>query len=229
MEMYVTTTTRLLVSLLMGGIIGIERAFYGRPAGLRTHTLVCISSCLLMLFGLFQEDLFSSMSIETIQIDPTRMAQGIMTGIGFLGAGVIMKERFSIRGLTTAASIWITAAIGITLGVGLYFPAVLATMLTLIVLSSFRWFERKLPVLRYGRLILRFKNDEAISIDEINRIVKSNNINGGNCSFYLKDEGRFLQYELTIRTNNPHNFYHLAETLRKIDSVDEFSVIPTGE
>ncbi|MDR4505145.1 MAG: MgtC/SapB family protein [Candidatus Scalindua sp.] len=229
MEIYVTTTTRLLVSLLMGGIIGFERTFYGRPAGLRTHTLVCISSCLLMLFGLFQENLLSSMSIETIQIDPTRMAQGIMTGIGFLGAGVIMKERFSIRGLTTAASIWITAAIGIIMGLGLYFPAILATMLTLIVLSFFRWFERKLPVLRYGRLVLRFKNDEAISKDEINTIVESNNIKGGNCSFYLKDEGRFLQYELTMCTNNPDNFYQLAETLRKLDIVDEFSVIPTGE
>ncbi len=227
--MYFTITIRLLASLLMGGVIGLERAFYGRPAGLRTHTLVCISSCLLMLFGLFQDTLLSTMSIEAVRIDPTRMAQGIMTGIGFLGAGVIMKERFSIRGLTTAASIWITAAIGIILGLGFYFPAVFATILTLIVLSFFRWFERKLPVLRYGRLILRFKSDEVISKGEINRIVESNNIKGGNCSYYLKDEGRFLQYELTMRTNNPDNFHQLAETLKKLENVDEFSVIPTGE
>ncbi|KAA3599206.1 MAG: MgtC/SapB family protein [Candidatus Scalindua sp. AMX11] len=229
MEIYLTITIRLLVSLLLGGTIGLERAFYGRPAGLRTHSLVCISSCLLMFFGLFQESLLSNMSIETIRIDPTRMAQGIMTGIGFLGAGVIMKERFSIRGLTTAASIWITAAIGIILGLGFYFPAALATILTLMVLSFFRWFERKLPVLRYGRLVLRFKNDEAMSKDDVIRIVEKNNIKGGNCSFYLKDEGRFLQYELTMRTNNPDNFRQLAETLRKFDNIDEFSVMPTGE
>ncbi|MCP5002627.1 MAG: MgtC/SapB family protein [Planctomycetes bacterium] len=229
MELCLTATSRLLISLLMGGIIGLERAFYGRPAGLRTHTLVCVSSCLLMLFGLFQEDLLSGMPTESIRIDPTRMAQGIMTGIGFLGAGVIMKERFSIRGLTTAASIWITAAIGIIMGLGFYFPAVLATIITLIILSFFRWFERKLPVLRYGRLTLRFKNDETISKDEIDRIVNKNGFKGGVCSLFLKDEGRFLQYELTVRTNKPDNFYQLAETLRQLENVVEFSIIPTGE
>ena len=229
MDVYVAITIRLLISLLMGGMIGLERAFSGRPAGLRTHSLVCISSCLLMLFSLFQWDLLKNVPIETIRIDPTRMAQGIMTGIGFLGAGVIMKERFSIRGLTTAASIWMTAAIGVIMGLGFYFPAVIATILTLIVLSFFRCFERKLPVFRYGRLILRFKNDRVISKDEINRIIGDNNIKGGDCSYYLKDEGKFLQFELTIRTNNPENFYRLSEKLRNLDNLYEFSVINTGE
>src|SRR5712692_3089148 len=108
----------LLIALAAGGIIGLERSYHGRPAGFRTHALVCLSSCMLMILTVYQETWFSAYSLERISVDPTRMAQGIMTGIGFLGAGVIMKEGLTIRGLTTAASIWITAAIGIMIGVG---------------------------------------------------------------------------------------------------------------
>lgn len=92
----------LIVAMVAGGLIGLERSYYGRPAGFRTHTLVCMASSLLMLVTIYQRDWFPAGIIETVRIDPTRMAQGIMTGIGFLGAGVIMKEGASIRGLTTA-------------------------------------------------------------------------------------------------------------------------------
>lgn len=229
MELHFTITFRLFLSLMIGAAIGLERSFNGRPAGLRTHTLVCMSSCLLMLFSVFQWDLFKDAPHDIIRIDPSRMAQGIMTGIGFLGAGVIMKERLSIRGLTTAASIWMTASIGIIAGLGLYFPAFLSTILTLIVLSSFGWFEKLLPVRRYARLILRFKRDQAMSRDEIYRIIADNNILATHCSYYLRDEGRFLQYELTIRTNNIDNFHNLSEMLQSLDNIIEYSVIPAGE
>ena len=94
-------------------MIGFERSFHGRPAGFRTHALVCVASALLMLVTVFQLHWMTEVPIDTIRADPTRMAQGIMTGIGFLGAGVIFKEGLTVRGLTTAASIWVTAAIGI--------------------------------------------------------------------------------------------------------------------
>jgi len=122
---FIIITIHLVGALTAGGIIGLERSFHGRPAGFRTHTLVCLASSLLMLVTLYQSKWLPAMPIDTIRVDPTRMAQGIMTGIGFLGAGVIFKEGLSVRGLTTAASIWITAAIGILIGVGFYFPAIL--------------------------------------------------------------------------------------------------------
>src|SRR5438132_472276 len=103
---------RLLVALGAGAAIGFERSYHGRPAGLRTHALVCTASSLLMLITVYEGHWMHAAS-ALVQLDPTRMAQGIMTGIGFLGAGVIIKEGLSVRGLTTAASIWITAAIGI--------------------------------------------------------------------------------------------------------------------
>ena len=83
--------------------------------------------------------------LDAIRTDPTRMAQGIMTGIGFLGAGVIFKEGLSVRGLTTAASIWVTAAIGILVGIGFYFAAALGALIVLSILSLFRWIENRLP------------------------------------------------------------------------------------
>jgi len=112
--------THLLVATIAGGLIGLERSYHGRPDGFRTHTLVCVASSLLMLVTMYQGKWFAGAALETVRVDPTRMAQGIMTGIGFLGAGVILREGLSVRGLTTAASIWITAAIVILCGVGFY-------------------------------------------------------------------------------------------------------------
>jgi putative Mg2+ transporter-C (MgtC) family protein len=114
---YFEIAVRLILSLVIGGLIGFERSFHGRPAGFRTHTLVCLSTSLLMLVTVFETYWFPRISEGRVSLDPTRMAQGIMTGIGFLGAGTIIKEGLSVRGLTTAASIWITAAIGILVGI----------------------------------------------------------------------------------------------------------------
>ena len=101
---------RIIAALAAGGLIGLERSHRGRPAGFRTHALVCLASSLLMLVTVYEQLWFPRDSAARVIIDPTRMAQGIMTGIGFVGAGAIIKEGFSVRGLTTAASIWITAA-----------------------------------------------------------------------------------------------------------------------
>src|SRR3712207_5156748 len=100
---------RMVAALLAGGLIGLERSHRGRPAGFRTHALVCLASTLLMLVTVYELHWMRKVvSTTSIVLDPTRMAQGIMTGIGFLGAGAIIKEGFSVRGLTTAASIWVT-------------------------------------------------------------------------------------------------------------------------
>src|SRR5262245_17859422 len=104
---------RLVVALALGGALGIERSYHGRPAGFRTHALVGRASGALMLGSVYEAEWFRSPgTLIRAAIDPTRMAQGLMTGIGFLGAGVIMREGLTVRGLTTAASIWITAGIG---------------------------------------------------------------------------------------------------------------------
>src|SRR3954462_13123249 len=153
---YYDVAARLFIALSAGALNGLERSYHGRPAGFRTHALVCVASSLLMLVTVYEGRGFVAPTMQRVVVDPTRMAQGIMTGIGFLGAGVIMKEGLSVRGLTTAASIWITAAIGILVGIGFYFPAALATAITLGTLSIFRWIEAWMPAQFYAHHMIRF-------------------------------------------------------------------------
>ena len=133
-------------AVLAGGLIGIEREWRGRAAGLRTHILVCLASALLMQAAMTQQRwAFMALPDENIVTDPTRMAHGVLTGIGFLCAGVIFRTGFSIHGLTTAASVWITSAIGILFGVGLYGLGVVATITTALILIALRLISLRLP------------------------------------------------------------------------------------
>lgn len=116
-------TIRLFLSLLLSGIIGFEREHMNRPAGLRTHILVCIGATLIQITSMD----FCTRYKGVYNIDPLRMSSQVISGIGFLGAGTIIKEGVNIKGLTTAASIWAVACIGITVGTGFYFEAVIAT------------------------------------------------------------------------------------------------------
>lgn len=226
---YVITTTRLLLAALAGGLIGLERSYHGRPAGFRTHTLVCMSAALLMLFTAFQWQLVGDAPLETLRVDPTRMGQGIMTGIGFLGAGVIIKEGLTVRGLTTAASIWITASIGIVIGIGLYFAAALACVLSIGVLAFFRWLENRMPTLRYARLSVRFSRRDHMLEDELRKIIYDHNATLANPSYCLDNEGRYFRYSTTIKTKDAVNFRNLAEALNNMDRVFEFEITPTGD
>lgn len=221
-----TTLTRLVLALVAGGIIGLERSFNGRPAGFRTHSLVCMSSSLLMLLTVYQWELLTNAPLETIRVDPTRMAQGIMTGIGFLGAGVIMKEQFTIRGLTTSASIWVTASIGILLGMGFYFPAFAATVLSIGTLSVFRWFERSLPTLQLGTLSIRTLRKSQLQEDDILEIVKYHNFSTSNRAYFAQEEGKYIRFEMTIHTRKDNGFKKLAETLVQMEEILEFAVTP---
>lgn len=225
---YLTITSRLLLAVLAGGIIGLERTFHGRPAGFRTHTLVCTSSTLLMLLMVYQWQLIEGAPLETVRIDPTRMAQGIMTGIGFLGAGVIMKEGLSIRGLTTAASIWMTAAIGIIIGMGFHFAALLATLITLGTLAVFRWIESVMPTLSFGKLTICFLRRDIMPENDLRELLLRHGIKCGNSTYVLNGEGKMFQYAMTIKTRDRTNFNRLAETLEALEQVQEFSIDRAG-
>lgn len=224
-----TIVIHLVGALVAGGVIGLERSFHGRPAGFRTHALVCLASSLLMLVTLYQWKWLPGVSLETIRTDPTRMAQGIMTGIGFLGAGVIFKEGLSVRGLTTAASIWITAAIGVLVGIGFYVPAVLATILTIGTLSLFRWIEAKLPSHYYAHHVIRFDRTNVMHEKELKDFLKAKEFTVANMSYRLSDDGLSFEYRMVIRTINPENVSHLADALCQHEAVRGFRISPTGD
>jgi len=226
---YLEMAIHLASAWIAGSLIGLERTYHGRPAGFRTHALVCVASALLMLVTLEQWRWFGAVPPEIISTDPTRIAQGIMTGIGFLGAGVIFKEGLTVRGLTTAASIWITAALGILYGVGLYIPAVLGTLMTLGTLAVFRWFEDRMPSQAYAHLVLRFPRHRTMPDPDVRKLLADNGFAVANISYRLDAGGAVFEYRTVIRTLDKANIERLATKLRTMEEVVEFRVSPTGD
>lgn len=225
----VTIIGNLLVATIAGGMIGLERSYHGRPAGFRTHTLVCLASSILMLVAIYERYWFPDAIGDSVKVDPTRMAQGIMTGIGFLGAGVIMREGLSVRGLTTAASIWITAAIGILAGVGFFSAVAIVTVLTLGILTIFRWIEAKVPTLILAHNLMRFQRDKVMPESELRELITRHGFTIANLSYSLTEEGRYYEYGMMIRTRSEKNLQLLSQTLSKLDSLVEFEIAPTGD
>lgn len=226
---YLQILLRLLAALAAGGIIGLERSFRGRAAGFRTHALVCIASSLLMLVTVYEGQWFFSESGARVVIDPTRMAQGIMTGIGFLGAGVIVKEGLTVRGLTTAASIWVTAAIGILTGIGFYYAAGLGVVLALGTLSVFRWIEGMMPTELYANFTVRFARDAVMPEPKLRELVAGYNFSVANLNYRLLGDGEQFEYRMVMRTLRAENMRRLAEALNADPGVIEYRLSPTSD
>jgi putative Mg2+ transporter-C (MgtC) family protein len=226
---YLEIVFRIVAALVAGGLIGLERSHRGRPAGFRTHALVCLASSLLMLVTVYESHWFPQDSAARVIVDPTRMAQGIMTGIGFVGAGAIIKEGFTVRGLTTAASIWITAAIGILTGIGFYFAALIGTVLALGTLSTFRWIEARMPTETYAIFMVRFAREAVMSEAALRNLVQSTGFSLHNLSYRLHGDVGQFEYRMVLRTMNAGNAHALSERLKADTSVLEFRIAPTSD
>ena len=141
---------RILVAAVLGGLVGLERELSDQPAGLRTHILVVLGACLFTLAGAYGLEGFAG-GEAAVRLDPTRIAAQVVSGIGFLGAGAILREGLNIRGLTTAAALWVTAAIGVAVGLGYWIGASVSVVAVLIALFGLKRVERLfLPRLRRG-------------------------------------------------------------------------------
>ena len=220
---------RIVGAVGIGAVIGLERTLHGRPAGFRTHALVCMASALLMLVTVYQSEWMTQVAIDAIRTDPTRMAQGIMTGIGFLGAGVIFKEGLTVRGLTTAAAIWMTAAIGILVGIGFWVPALAGTAATLVVLTLFQQVENRLPSEYYAHHHVRFKRDAVMGEAELRKLVGAHGFSIAHLAQRLTDGGEFFEYRMVIRCRNKASAQSLSQHLLGLPQVIEFRISPTGD
>jgi putative Mg2+ transporter-C (MgtC) family protein len=147
----------LVGALLLGMLVGYERAYHGRAAGMRTYGLVCMASAGLVAISGYPAFWYAGQGSVPALSDPTRVIQGIVTGIGFLGAGVIMREGFSISGLTTAASIWSSSAIGVLVGVGFYPAAILLALLSASCMMWMSKIEGWLPTRQAVAIVLHFR------------------------------------------------------------------------
>lgn len=209
---------------LAGGLIGVERSYHGRAAGFRTHCMVAIAAAAAVMVCLapnLQPALFrGATALDTA----ARLGQGVMTGVGFLGAGVIFRSGVNIQGLTTAASVWATAAIGLLFGVGAYWPGVLATGGVLATLIVLRWVEQWMPAKVYVWSTFRFRAGDAPAGDRFRAILQENRISLSELSYARLQGGDILEYSGTLRAPTSAVLHALAERLRTLDGLVEYEL-----
>jgi putative Mg2+ transporter-C (MgtC) family protein len=217
----------LVTALILGLIVGYERTYRGRAAGMRTYGLVCMASAALTIISGYTPFWFGGHPMNLGPIDPTRTIQGIVTGIGFLGAGIIMKDGRTISGLTTAASIWACAAIGVMIGVGFYLAGILFTALSVLFMMWGIRFESLLPSRPALSVMLRFKKSFVPLEEVISRITTDHGyeIAQGTLSISSQDERtewRFIAVSFGRTTGMP--LVTFSRALAALEGVESFQL-----
>jgi putative Mg2+ transporter-C (MgtC) family protein len=217
---------RMAIAGVCGGIVGLERELRGRQAGFRTNMLVCMGSALVMVVstGFAQHDWKSSMPPGfNVQIDPARIAYGVMTGVGFLGAGTILQTKAHVRGLTTAAGIWCVAAIGLSIGFGMYLTGVLASILVVVSLWWLDYVERMLPRRKYRTIVVR-RRWQAGCIKDAIEYFKAQKLDVVEVSFEREeDDLAWVKIKLLITFVDERKYFSLEQALEKDDDLQLIS------
>ena len=216
----------LLGALLLGMLVGYERSYHGRAAGMRTYGLVCMASAGLMVIAGYPAHWYGGTGIIG-DLGATRVIQGIVTGIGFLGAGVIMKEGFSISGLTTAASIWTSSAIGVLVGIGFYPAAILMALMSVACMMWVSRLEDWLPSRQAVAIMLRFRKDFVPREEVLGRVARERgyDIIRSTLSIKLQDnqpEWNFVAVALNKKRGV--RIDELAQELASFDGVQDFQL-----
>ncbi|PZU60033.1 MAG: magnesium transporter [Brevundimonas sp.] len=220
----------ILGAVVAGGVIGLEREWRGRAAGFRTHILVSLASALLMLAAMSQADwAFHALPDENIVTDPTRMAHGVLTGIGFLCAGVIFRTGFSIHGLTTAASLWITSALGLLFGAGLYGLGAAGTVVTALILIGLRLISRNLPARILADVEVAWARGDEATGQAVVAAVKTVDPAPRSDRLELVDEGRLQRRAWRLKVTADGDLLTLGEALRRLPGVAAYRLDPRDD
>lgn len=211
-----TVLQRLLLITLVAGAIGFERERHGRAAGFRTHILVGVGSCLVMLTGIYLTDLYAGQ----VEMDPTRMAAQIVSGIGFLGAGTILRYRASVRGLTTAASLWAVGGVGIAVGAGFLWGAVASGVIVLVVLFALSSLEHAMRRDQYQTLIIETAGGGQ-ELARIRGLLSSHQVEVRDFDVKGDAQPGRLQLEFHVRLLPDQPQDEIAAGLRRIDGVTD--------
>lgn len=211
--------TKLLLAALAGGVIGWEREMHGRPAGLRTHVLVSAGSCLMMVLS---EGVFVKyghlLATGVVRVDPGRMAAQVITGIGFLGAGVIIKEGMSVRGLTTAASLWMMSGIGMAFGLGMTSTGIFSTVLASAVLIVLKKMDCLVKKDRFLRLTV-VADSQYDLFPQLLQIFSDANLSISNVEQDLNFEEQRVQYEFIVTRQRRRIGQELVKAISVINGV----------
>ncbi len=219
----------VLGALFLGLLVGYERSYHGRAAGMRTYGLVCMASCALVVIVGFPGHWFGGTLHATQQagVDPTRVVQGIVTGVGFLGAGVIMKEGFNISGLTTAASIWSSSAIGILVGFGFYLSAILVTVLSAALMIWAAKVEQWLPSRPAVAVVLRFRPGFMPKESALAELARGIGYVFAAGTFQIQQSGGRQEWRFVAIAESKSREIHvskIAEHLGALEGVEEYQV-----
>ena len=223
-----TNLGELVINLALawgaGSLIGLERTYNGRVAGFRTHALVSLAAAVAMTLAYLPMLRPGAFPPGPVLLDPSRIAQGVLTGVGFIGAGVIFKEGVTVQGLTTAACIWATAAIGQLFGMGLWAPGAAATAIVLVILVVQRQIEALVPSRALGLATLRFEADMAPDEAELNALLGDPKIFLENFSYALCEGGRTIEYRADLNAPRRAGFGRAARRLREAPGLIEFNL-----
>ncbi|MBU4305068.1 MAG: MgtC/SapB family protein [Candidatus Omnitrophica bacterium] len=204
---------RILLSALLSGFIGYEREVHGRAAGLRTTILVGVGSCLMMIVSINMSTIFPGG-----QVDPSRIAAQVVSGIGFLGAGTILRFHASVRGLTTAAGLWAVAGIGLAVGSGFYAAGLLTTAVIFIVLVTFSRLERRIKKETDRTLIIQANGNMAL-LCEITKVISGNNAEIRDISVEPLAQPDMFRLSVNMRLYETCANNQIAEAMSRIDGV----------
>ncbi len=216
-QLNATHLDRLLLATVLGAIIGWEREQHGRPAGLRTHMLVCIGSAIMMLVSEFMFEKYRLLAEKGegfVRVDPGRIAAQIITGIGFIGAGVIMKWGLRVQGLTTAACLWLTAGIGMAAGSGMHFLSIFSTGLAAFVLFYLGKLEKKIPRDIHKTLTLWAKGDRGV-FEAVRAILKDLNITFSRYTFEDRLDKDIVIYTLNVKLRDQELLSAVGQAIRE--------------
>jgi putative Mg2+ transporter-C (MgtC) family protein len=220
----------LLGALLLGLVVGYERTYHGRAVGMRTYGLVCMASAALTTFVGYPALWYGGHAATTTAVDPTRVVQGIVTGVGFLGAGIIMKDGYNIRGLTTAASVWSSSVIGVLVGVGFYGAAVLLSGLSVVCMMGVQRLERWLPARHGVAVVLRFRRGTTPAPGSLEHAVveRGYEIAEGSLSIGMKEGLVEWHFVATCASHTAHApLTELAQLLCSDERIDSYQLAHT--
>lgn len=206
---------KLAMACILGGVIGLERESLNRPAGFRTYTLVCVGSALAMVVSI---DMYTQF-YRTVNADPGRIAAQVVSGIGFLGAGTIMKEGATVRGLTTAAGLWVVACIGLAVGAGMYIPAIATTAIILFVLIYFFKFEERFTGMRLYKGIVLVVEDQPGQVGIIGSILGDLGVLIKEIDLNRLDTEDQLEVELLLQLPNEVTITEVIEKLAAVNGL----------
>ncbi len=217
MDYYMDIIFKLVLACILGGVIGYERESSSRPAGFRTHILVCAGAALVMITS----DFIFKKYVGQVNADPARLGASVISGIGFLGAGTIIRDRMNVKGLTTAASLWAVACVGIAAGTGFYEGAVAATILIYITLMLLKKMESHFHTKNNYKTLVIYSKNSPCKLADVSNILEKYNVCIKNIEYTEKNHKENILVKFLIKLPDTFECKNVIAEIQNIDGIEK--------